>query len=202
MTRRYYKYEEKHRTVRGRKQKYCIKCKKWKGENQYYKEPRTKDGLGSWCKDCVLKYQRERNRKMGKGLKTLRRYEECHRVVSGVKQKKCTKCKKWKGENQYCRNRRSKDGLQWRCKECVLKYQRERNRKMGKGLKTYRRYEEYHRVVGGVKQKKCTKCKRWKAESEFYKTKIYKDGMQFKCKACSDKATNKSRKKRRLAVQG
>ena len=118
MTRRYYKYEEKHRTVRGRKQKLCIKCNKWKGESQYYKEPRTKDGLGLWCKDCNLEYQRERNRKMGKGLKTLRRYEECHRVVSGVKQKKCRKCKRWKTESEFYKDRSRKDGLQITCKAC------------------------------------------------------------------------------------
>jgi len=118
MTRRYYKYEEKHCTVKGVKHKRCTKCKKWKGENQYYKEPRTKDGLGSWCKDCNLEYLRERNRKMGKGLKTLHRYEECHRVVSGGKQKKCTRCKRWKAESGFYKHIRNKDGLQITCKAC------------------------------------------------------------------------------------
>ena len=129
------------------------------------------------------------------------KYEEKHRTVKGVKQKLCTKCKKWKGESQYYKGLRTKDGLESRCKDCVLKYQRERNRKMGKGLKTRCRYEECHRVVSGVKQKKCTRCKRWNTESEFYKNIRNKDGLQFPCKACSDKATNKSHNKRRLAVQ-
>ena len=128
-------------------------------------------------------------------------YEEKHRTVKGVKQKLCTKCKKWKSETQYHKQSRTNDRLRSWCKDCEWEYQRERNRKMGKGLKTLRRYEEYHRVVGGVKQKKCTKCKRWKTEIEFYKTKRNKDGLQFTCKACSDKATNKSRKKRRLTAK-
>ena len=118
MTKRYYKYEEKHRTVKGVKQKYCTKCSKWKGETQYYKESRTKDRLGSWCKDCELECQRERYRKMGKGLKTYYRYVECHRVVGGVKQKKCRKCKRWKTESEFYKTKRNKDGLQVTCKAC------------------------------------------------------------------------------------
>ena len=130
------------------------------------------------------------------------KYEEKHRTVKGVKQKLCPRCKKWKSETQYHKQSKTNDRLRSWCKDCEWEYQRERNRKMGKGLKTLRRYEECHRVVGGVKQKKCTKCKRWKTESEFYKNKRNKDSLQLTCKACSDKATNKSRKKRRLAVKG
>jgi hypothetical protein len=83
----------------------------------------------------------------------------------------------------------------------VRAYKRERCKKEGRGLKTYYRYEECHRVVDGVKQKRCRRCKSWKTESEFYKNRSYKDGLQVPCKACSDKATNKSRKKRRTAVR-
>jgi hypothetical protein len=121
MTKRYYKYEEKHRTVKGVKQKRCSKCNKWKGENQYYEYPITKDGLGSWCKDCELEYHRERYRKMGKGLKTYRRYEEYHRVVGGVKQKKCRKCKRWKTESEFYKAKIYKDGLKSQCKKCSYK---------------------------------------------------------------------------------
>ena len=66
----------------------------------------------------------------------------------------------------------------------------------------YYKYEEKHRTVKGVKQKLCPRCKRWKAEREFYKNIRNKDGLQFPCKACSDKATNKSRNNRRSAVKG
>ena len=76
-----------------------------------------------------------------------------------------------------------------------------RYKKEGKCLKQYYRYEERHRVVDGVKQKRCCRCKRWKAESEFYKSRSYKDGLQFWCKACANKATNESRKKRRTTVR-
>ena len=53
------------------------------------------------------------------GLKKRFRYEDCHRVVNGVKEKLCRKCRKWKGESQFCRNRSSKDGLLGWCTECL-----------------------------------------------------------------------------------
>ena len=118
MTKKYYKYGETHRKVKGRKQKYCTKCKKWREESQYNKHSSTKDGLKSWCKNCVLKYQRERYRKKGKDLKTYRRYEEFHRVVDGAKQKRCWKCKRWKAESEFYKDRSRKDGLQFMCKTC------------------------------------------------------------------------------------
>jgi hypothetical protein len=115
--------------------------------------------------------------------------------------KKCTKCKKRKDESEFYRNGRSKDGLGSWCKDCERAYARKRYRKDGKGLKKYYRYEERHRVVDQVKQKRCSRCKRWKADSQFYKKRRHKDGLAAWCKECSNKATNKSRKKRRTAVK-
>jgi hypothetical protein len=91
--------------------------------------------------------------------------------------------------------------LDFWCKDCVRAYMRECYKKDGKGLKQYLIYEERHRVVDGVKQKRCSMCKKWKAESEFYKKRRHKDGLATCCKECSNKATNKAHKKRRLAVR-
>ncbi len=118
-------------------------------------------------------------------------YEEGHRTIDGVKQKRCSKCKKWKNESKFAKHSKNKDGLRYWCKDCVRAYIREGYKKEGKGLKTYYRYEECHRVVDGVKQKRCRKCKSWKTENEFYKNRLFKDGLQFWCKACANKATNK-----------
>ncbi len=115
--------------------------------------------------------------------------------------KQCTKCKKWKDESKFGKDSRNKDGLKSWCKDCMRAYIRERYKKEGKGLKTYYRYEERQRVVDGVKQKRCRRCKKWKAESDFYKRRSNKDGLTTWCKACSNKATNKSHKKRRKAVR-
>ena len=40
--------------------KRCTKCVVWKGENEFYKDKRHKDGLQSWCKDCHKEYAKER----------------------------------------------------------------------------------------------------------------------------------------------
>ena len=125
------------------------------------------------------------------GLRKRLRYEECHRVVNGAKQKPCRRCKQWKKESLFYRNRRSRDGLQWHCKECQSK-RLERKRKGGK---RYLRYEDRHRVVKGIKQKLCRKCNRWKNESEFYKNRSEKNGLDNQCRKCSYKPTGKSRKK-------
>ncbi len=115
--------------------------------------------------------------------------------------KQCTKCKKWKDESKFHKNSKNKDGLKYWCKDCGRAYKRECYKKKGKGLKQYYRYEECHRVVDGVKQKRCRRYKSWKTESEFYKRRKHNDGLAVWCKECSNKAINKSRKKRRMVVR-
>jgi len=181
--------------------KQCTKCRKQKDESEFSKNRNNKDGLKFWCKKCVREYSRRCYRKNRGAVKKYLRYEERHRTIDGVKQKRCTKCKKWKDESKFGKDRYGKDGLEHECKDCVRADNRERYKKEGKGLKTYYRYEECHRVVDGVKQKRCRRCKRWKTESEFYKNRSCKDGLQFRCKACANKATNKAHKKRRTAVR-
>ena len=41
----------------------------------------------------------------------------------------------------------------------------------GKLVKKYLGYEERHRWVGKVREKRCSKCRKWKAESDFYKNR-------------------------------
>ena len=128
-------------------------------------------------------------------------YEESHRTINGIKQKRCSKCKKWKKESEFTKTPRYKDGLDSWCKECHHKYGRKYYRRDGISVRKYYRYEESHRVVGGVKEKRCRRCKKWKAESDFYKDLRYKDGLEGRCKKCADKANKESRRKRRLAVK-
>ena len=42
-------------------------------------------------------------------------------------------------------------------------------------------------------KKQCSKCKKWKLFSKFYKDKRTKDGLRFHCKECSNDQTNKYR---------
>ena len=52
------------------------------------------------------------------GLQKKLRHER-HRVVNGVRKKLCSKCRKWKVESQFYRNRHSKDGLAGWCSKCL-----------------------------------------------------------------------------------
>ncbi len=185
MTKKYYRYEETHRTVKGAKQKCCTRCFKWKGESEFPIDRATKDGLNIWCRDCSRDYKRQRHIEGRKHVKEVLKYEQSHRTVRGVKQKLCCRCKKWKGENQYYISRRSNDGLQWQCKECESKYTRKRYEQIAKTGRRNLRYEDRHRVVKGVKQKFCRKCKRWKNEGLFYNSRSTKDGLDDRCKKCS-----------------
>ncbi len=115
--------------------------------------------------------------------------------------KQCTRCIKWKIDSEFSKNSKNKDGLRYWCKKCERADMRECHNKEGKALKTYYRYEECHRVFDGVKQKRCRKCKSWKAESRFYKYSRHKDGLTTWCKECLNKATNKARKKQRTAMR-
>jgi hypothetical protein len=189
MTKKYYSYEETHYTVKGVKQKRCTKCKSWKEESEFYKNRARKDGLTIYCKGCVAAYHRKRRSKNRKAVREYVRYEDRHRTFRTIKEKLCSRCKLWKKESLFHTNRRSRDGLQWRCKECQSKCL-ERKRKGGR---RYLRYEDRHRVVNEIKQKYCRKCIRWKSESEFYKDRLQKDGLKGQCKKCTYKPVKKSR---------
>jgi hypothetical protein len=123
-------------------------------------------------------------------------YKQSHRTVKGVKQKRCTICERWKAESEFHKDRARTDGLKIRCKECNRTYEIELKRKRGRHARDYLRFEERHRTVSGVKQKLCTRCKQWKDESVFYKSRSGKDGLSDRCKKCSYNAIGKSRKKR------
>ena len=114
--------------------------------------------------------------------------------------KRCARCKEQKTESEFGKKRQSKDGLKSWCKKCEREYARKYYKKYYKrnrgDVKKYYAYEQSHRVVDGVKEKRCRKCGKWKPESKFYKQSKHKDGLANRCKECKDKDTNKARKRR------
>ena len=114
--------------------------------------------------------------------------------------KQCSKCKKQKDESKFGKNPKSKDGLAYWCRDCEAEYARECYEQKRGSVKKYNNYKDLHRVAGGVKQKRCGRCKKWKAENQYYKHNRHKDGLAVWCKECANKATNKARKKR-LAIR-
>jgi len=117
-----------------------------------------------------------------------------------AKMKRCTKCKKLKDEGEFSKHPSHKDGLRCWCKKCECDYIHEYYSRHRRGVKKHRSYGESHRVVRGVRQKQCNKCKRWKPEEEFYKRRESKDGLDLYCKKCTIETARKSRE-RRLAVR-
>lgn len=83
--------------------------------------------------------------------------------------KRSTKCKKLKDKGEFGKEKRVKNGLRCWCKQCEQQYQRVYYLRTRKAKRRYFKYEDSHRVVGGVKQKLCRKCRKWKAESEFHR---------------------------------
>jgi hypothetical protein len=115
--------------------------------------------------------------------------------------KQCSKCKIQKDESEFSKNRKNKDGLRYYCKDCERAYTREHYEQKRGSAKKYNNYKDLHRVAGGVKQKQCGRCKKWKDENQYYKHSRHKDGLGVWCKECTNKATNKARKKRLSAGQ-
>jgi hypothetical protein len=192
--REYLRFEERHRTFRGAKQKLCNRCKQWKVETSFHKESKARDGLALSCRQCANERASER-RGAGRDARKNRRYEDSHRIVKGVKQKLCTHCGKWKKENAFYKDRKARDGLSSRCKECSKTVAGERYRPKRMRLGRYFSYEERHRTVDGVREKFCRKCGSWKKESDFYNCRSAKDGLDNWCKECSYKPAGKSNKK-------
>jgi hypothetical protein len=132
MTGKYFSYEDTHRKVNGRKQKYCIKCHEWKYEREFGKDRSSMDGLDMRCKDCAKLYAQELHRKATRKRKVTAyiRFKDRHRTVNRVKQKLCTNCGEWKEENEYYKNSAARDGLMGRCKECTYNLTRKKKAKV------------------------------------------------------------------------
>jgi len=122
--------------------------------------------------------------------------EETHQTFNGVKHKRCTKCKRWKEESEFCKDRARKDGLKIYCKGCNNAYSLRRRRKnrKGKEARVYLRFEDRHRVIRGFKENLCSRCKQWKYKSDFYKCRQSKDGLSLWCKECGSKRYERIRK--------
>lgn len=92
--------------------------------------------------------------------------------------KKCSRCKEIKNDKEYFKNRKNKDGLQKKCKICLMYLQKEsRKNNQKKNLS----------AVDTPKTKICSKCKIEKESIEFHKATIRKDGLDYHCKDCSSK---------------
>jgi len=92
-----------------------------------------------------------------------------------MKTKTCTKCKKEKSIKGFSRNRNTKDGYNFVCKECMHKYNEIRK--------------------NGIKkiplEKKCNSCGETKPSNLFYIDNNKPDGLSTFCKECKDRSNRR-----------
>lgn len=101
------------------REKRCSRCKETKPVDQFSSYRKNKDGLGSWCKSCANEHGRVRSANLN--------YE----IDPTLREKYCSRCKETKPVGEFDRQRRSRDGLQPRCRACMKEVNRawyERNK--------------------------------------------------------------------------
>jgi 5-methylcytosine-specific restriction endonuclease McrA len=97
-------YREVDRTI----EKQCTDCKKVKSLVEFNKKSASRDGRQSLCRLC----QRDRMRRLRNDLP---RYEKDPQL----RQKRCTQCNQLRPVSRFGTNRRSRDGYNYACKDCL-----------------------------------------------------------------------------------
>jgi hypothetical protein len=108
-------------------QKHCTKCRHFKPKSEFYRNPRTTDGLSSYCKDCQKKAVKSWRVSNPKYFETLG-YTKA-RIVSDLKRLeilrplgKCSKCKIEKASYHFLFQKQTNAILiTMFCKTCVRK---------------------------------------------------------------------------------
>jgi hypothetical protein len=143
--------------------KKCSICNLGKDASCYYKCRASKDGLGSYCKDCDLSERKRRHR-----------YSESRESVTVPKVKVCPVCHIEKSGFDFYKTKRNRDGLKSCCKKCSSKVEkkcRDRNR------------DRENIFIPDTK--KCPRCKLEILSKLFYRKPQNKDGLDSCCKKCA-----------------
>lgn len=100
--------------------------------------------------------------------------------------KRCSRCKQYKDEKEFSKNKSRPDGLHSDCKECNRQYDQNVVKvKRSKALETRRLVESEKRRLENEKTTKvCKTCGVEKDKSEFHKHKGAKDGLRADCRKC------------------
>ena len=106
--------------------KKCNKCGKEKPLKDFVKNKKCKDGYAGQCKECRYEYIAKWDAKREAAV------EQTETVQIG---KTCKKCGKAKPITEFDKNKNSKDGHTWQCKECRRAYQRRYDREAGRKKK-------------------------------------------------------------------
>lgn len=108
-----------------------------------------------------------------------------------INYKCCAGCKETLAQTEFNMERRSKDGLQSRCKNCIKKSRKER-------VARYIQYRKDYKL--NITRKICSTCDKVKPMSEFQRKKRTFDGREGRCKECK-KEYRKRKKNQSLYTQ-
>ena len=83
--------------------KVCSRCRRELDESCFTKNKASKDGLMSYCKDCLKQYNDKR---------------KLRAKIEAPEYKVCTKCKERKSINCFNHDANNRDGYSNTCREC------------------------------------------------------------------------------------
>jgi hypothetical protein len=154
--------------------KRCSKCGIRKPYSQFYKHPNTRDELHPYCKECNNKKQKE-------FIEKYKEINENRDPYNPKETKECSNCNKElpKTKRYWGKRKNAKDGLDYYCKECKNKKQKElieKNKEINKNRDPYNPKET----------KECSKCNRElpKTKRYWHKSNSRRDGLHNYCKKC------------------
>ena len=113
----------------GTTMKYCNSCHRYLPIDEFHHNKANKDGYEFDCKEC--RAARRRSKNGGEPKTRGRKHSHPDTEVDGVRMHWCGKCKQYKPEEEFSRDKSNKSGLATQCKACrvVLEHERRvRNR--------------------------------------------------------------------------
>lgn len=136
--------------------KKCNVCDDLKKISEFNMDKNQKDGHCGICKICRSKY----------------RQTHLPSIIPSSKPTKCIHCHLTKKPSEFYHSKYSKNGLQSICKACSLIKKRKCADRTKNKKKTIPEY------------KRCSKCKKTKKQSHFFRVSSNPDGLNYLCKEC------------------
>ena len=107
--------------------------------------------------------------------------------MTKIKYKRCSVCKETLAQTEFSTERRSKDGLNSRCKTCVKEQHQTR-------VATYIQYRRDYKL--NISRKICNTCDKVKPMSEFQRRASNFDGREHRCKECKKEYRKRKKQSR------
>ena len=170
--------------------KTCARCKELKEPIQFKPNPKSKDGLDSWCVPCYVQYRIE-YKKRDKNFRKQISFKEGYKI--------CRKCNQEKEFNLFAASIHVKDGLNSWCKECVKNYQKQRPKTQNSNRNDHKTKTTGTRSL--VPTKTCPGCKKClPLTKEFWNVNKRRNG-QFgvwckECRRLKDRSRHQNRNRR------